>query len=90
MIAFELKTNLFHKLFLFHSLEEFSDFYQSSFFLSSEEKNIFNLLNIEAINALLFCNVNKLILLEDGIDVQTIGTGILHNSNEINLIFEKE
>jgi hypothetical protein len=86
MILFELKTSLLHKLFVFDDVINFVNYYQDNYYLNNEEKSILISLDIEKINSLLFYNVRKEIILEDGVDIECLGTGIIHTSTEIDLI----
>lgn len=90
MIAFELKTKIFHKIFLFNNIFEFINYYIDNYYLEPQELLMIKSLCIDNINSVLFCNVKKKIFLENGFDIEVIGTGIVHNSSEINLIFEEE
>ena len=86
MIFFELKTSLHHKLFVFNDVTNFANYYLDNYYLDNEEKSILMSLNIEKINSLLFYNVRKEIILEDGVEIECLGTGIIHTSTEIDLI----
>jgi hypothetical protein len=90
MIAFELKTKLYHKIFLFNNIFEFINYYINNYYLEPQEFLMIKSLCLEKINSVLFCNVKKKIFLENSSEIENIGTGIVHNSSEINLIFDEE